>query len=358
MDYIEWVEKAMGAVVAVWEASDDMARTYSPIDWHVVCHALNLDHTDNTGKTTEAARAVLDALYDLDRIGLIAKQQHGGFRLTQRGKQVWAEGMSTLYPNMIDAYLDDVQIEVLTSLVEISQQDKGNYVVLKGQLLTDIATHLGPNWIDGGRGYRVDATLKQVEGLGMAVRGGAIGRGDAKPTYAGAVRVTRRVYTAMQALIRQLLAEGEAVNVDFKQQIDLRSKLGKAEFVKDILGLINTKFVGNRYMVIGFDDNEPHLFVHSVEQSITKDQMEDILHEYAEPVPSIKYTSVRWESGIAGIIEPIREPHKVPYRTKRTIANKMAEGDIFVRHGSHTFRAAGAELADLTSEGERARQGP
>jgi TIR domain len=190
MDYVDWVEKVMGGMVTAWTATDNATRAYSGIDWEEICAALNFATEDETGNTTQAARAVVNALYDLQRISLVSKHENRRFKLTQRGREVSTKGMAVLHPAIVNQYLDDTQIEVLTKLVEMCQQDLGDFVVLNRQLLTDIVVQLGPNW-NSSRGYLVDSVLKELEDIHMAVRGGSIGYGDAKPTYLGAVRVTR-----------------------------------------------------------------------------------------------------------------------------------------------------------------------
>jgi len=41
---------------------------------------------------------------------------------------------------------------------------------------------------------------------------------------------------------------------NFKQELETRTKDQKAEFVKDVLGLVNTKASGERWLIVGFDD--------------------------------------------------------------------------------------------------------
>ncbi|HET6314773.1 MAG TPA: RNA-binding domain-containing protein, partial [Chloroflexia bacterium] len=113
---------------------------------------------------------------------------------------------------------------------------------------------------------------------------------------------------------------------------------------------------GERYMLIGFDD-KTGAFVKSVDPSITKDRIEDLLSAYTEPVPSVRYDTTTWEDGMVGLIEVIREAHQVPYRVKVNIGDKLKAGDVFVRRGSHTYRLTTDEVEylDLVAEGDRAR---
>ncbi len=123
-----------------------------------------------------------------------------------------------------------------------------------------------------------------------------------------------------------------------------------------MLGLATTKSSGRRFLIIGFD-NSTRAFHGSVDAAITSERLEQILHAYTEPTPAIRYTKVPWETGEAGIIEAMRETIKLPYKVKKMLGGKsgIQEGDVYVRHGSHTEAPTAQELQDLIDEGERAR---
>lgn len=129
----------------------------------------------------------------------------------------------------------------------------------------------------------------------------------------------------------------------------------KAEFVKDILGLATTKASGrDRYLIVGYDDKR-HAFDQSVDARITQDRLEQILHQYTEPMPEIRYFTVPMRGGNdAGVIEVRRETGRVPYRVRRDIG-RLSAGDTFVRHGSQTEPPTQLELEALIAEGEQAR---
>lgn len=59
--------------------------------------------------------------------------------------------------------------------------------------------------------------------------------------------------------IDDLVEEWETTSVEFKQELETRTKDQKAEFVKDVLGLVNTKASGERWLIVGFED-ETHTY--------------------------------------------------------------------------------------------------
>jgi hypothetical protein len=150
--------------------------------------------------------------------------------------------------------------------------------------------------------------------------------------------------------------EWETTTVEYKLEVKLGNPTQKAEFTKDILGLATTKASGrDRYLVIGYD-NYTHEFTKSVDAGITPDRIEQILHQYLEPMPDIRYFAVPMRGGgEAGVIEVRREAPKIPYRVRRDIG-KLKAGSIFVRHGSQTEPPTELELEALIAEGDRAER--
>lgn len=357
MDYVEWVEKVLQGIAEAWKQLDADQQEYTGFHFTKVGVALGFDEAEMWISGEEKpSDAVLKPIYDLQHLGILKQGNlNGTYRLTQRGRQIVQAGLSAIWPSLIGQYLEPEQLEVLTKLVEVGQKDQGTYVSLVGHRIQDIGAMLGSEW-STGRSSRIFTVLKQLEDLGWAHIGGAIGAYDTYPTYAGIVRVTRTMETKLHALIRDLLADGENVNVDFKQEVHLQTKAQKGEFIKDLLALVTTKARGERYMLIGFDD-KTGAFVKSVDPSITKDRIEDLLIAYTESVPSVRYDTTTWEGGTVGLIEVIREAHKLPYRVKVDIGDKLKAGDVFVRHGSHTakLKPGDEEYLDLVAEGDRAR---
>jgi len=128
------------------------------------------------------------------------------------------------------------------------------------------------------------------------------------------------------------------------------------EFTRDVIALATTKASGReRHLILGYDPKS-HEFTRSAEPDAAQDVMEDILNEYADPVPGIHYFTVEHQSGtgIVGVLEVCRDAAQVPYRLRRD-GGKRHAGDVFVRHGSHIEPPTQAERDSLLAESALAR---
>ncbi|MFC1942511.1 Crp/Fnr family transcriptional regulator [Chloroflexota bacterium] len=151
--------------------------------------------------------------------------------------------------------------------------------------------------------------------------------------------------------VHQLVDEGESTNVVLKKQLNLSNDRETADFIRDILGLANTKSSGRRFMVIGFNSST-HSFAQSVNPNLTQQLLEQSLDVYAEPAPIITYIDIPLASGTIEIIEVMREGKNVPYRVKKDLSGGegIKSGEIYVRHGSVTEAPTKRELENLTQK--------
>ncbi len=158
--------------------------------------------------------------------------------------------------------------------------------------------------------------------------------------------------------IDDLVTEWETTSVDFKRQLSLDTMDQKAELVKDILGLVNTKASGRRWFIIGFDD-KTHKYFGPPDAKITQNRIEQILARYIEPYIDVHYEAVECRVGRVGKLEVIRDPQKLPYHVKEQMNREkkppLMPGDLFVRHGSQVEKPTDAELLALQEEGNHAR---
>jgi hypothetical protein len=180
------------------------------------------------------------------------------------------------------------------------------------------------------------------------------------PTYQGVVWETRRGFTIDSAFIDGLVSEWETTNVEFKRELRLDTQEQKAEFAKDVLGLVTTKSSGRRYMIIGFEP-KTRSYYGPPDSKVTQDRMEQLLANLTEPVVTIRYEVVDYKLGKAGKLEPIREAEKLPYRASQDVVidakgrKGLEKGRVYVRHGSQTEAPTDVELEALKEEGRRAR---
>ncbi len=200
---------------------------------------------------------------------------------------------------------------------------------------------------------------RELEDLGLISCNAFLGRNlQCFSTYRGLVWETRRGFTLESRFIDDLVSEWETTSVDFKRELGLDTLDQKAEFVKDILSLVNTKASGRRWLIIGFHDTTRTYFG-PPDPGITQNRIEQILARYIEPYIDVHYEVVECRVGKVGKLEVIREPKKLPYRVKEQMNRErkppLMPGDLFVRHGSQVEKPTDSELLALQKEGDHAR---
>jgi hypothetical protein len=176
-----------------------------------------------------------------------------------------------------------------------------------------------------------------------------------RETYKGLVLQTKCQLTIEARAIDDLAEEWETTSVEFKRELETRTKDQKAEFVKDVLGLVNTKASGERWLIVGFDD-KTHTYHSGCTLPSNQDDLERILAVYTNPMVKVRYDIVEHYHGPVGRLRILRDPTKLPYRVGKSIGNKkrIEEAQIFVRHGSQTEEPTDAELQALLEERKRA----
>ena len=92
-----------------------------------------------------------------------------------------------------------------------------------------------------------------------------------------------------------LILEGESQRVDFKRQLNLKTKKGKAEFVKDIVSLANSSPNGG-YILVGVNDNGS---VAEFNNEFKEEQLQQIARAYINPPINLNFQTVS-----------VRFPHK------------------------------------------------
>lgn len=185
-------------------------------------------------------------------------------------------------------------------------------------------------------------------------------------SYKGLVWETRRDITKEANIIDKLLSEWETTNVEFKQELNLDTNEQKGNFIKDVLSLVNTKSSGERYMIIGFNDNTQQ-YHGSPDPSVTQERIENILKYLTYPVVQVRFRVIEYKKGKVGKLEIIREANKLPYRATRTVyGNKkkvyLKKDSVYVRHNTLNTELSDIngkmhpELIALVEEGELARK--
>ena len=354
MDYVDWLDKLARALIQAWGDADYNDRSFGvKLEELVSSLGIEVDSFSPEFESSKLAEAIRDGMRDLEALGLVENERYRRHKVTELGTVLQDANLNTSWHQIMSIRIDEAEREFLEKVAELGQEYHEEFSVLNDLDGEVVASHLGWALDDDGIA-KTQYVSKQLFQKGLLKRQTYIGkRIDIVPNYSGIVRVTRQTETELGVMIRELVADWENINVDFKRELYIGRMKEKAEFIRDILGLATTKARGKRYLVIGFA-NDTREFYESVADDINQDRLEQILNAYCSPTPQIKFDRVPWGQGEVGFIEVKRDPVDIPYRVSKKIG-KLAIDAVYVRHGSHTEPPTDQELKDLEEEGKRAR---
>lgn len=252
--------------------------------------------------------------------------------------------------------LEPEQKELLLLINKMSQQVATDHIWLESFRDEHLLSELG--WSDGRR--RLFTVAKELQERGLIRRIG----NEWRASYRGLVWETRRGVSVESRFIDDLVKEWETTSVDFKRELNLNTASQKAEFVKDVIGLANTKASGRRWMIVGFDD-KTRKYHGPPDLGVNQNRIEQIISQYATPHIDVRYEVVDYRAGKVGKLEVLRDARKLPHAVAKSLGDKAAgdkkrivAGQVFVRHGSQTEEPTLDELLALQEEGNWARATP
>lgn len=300
---------------------------------------------------SKAQEGIFQALKSLSDVELV-KELSWNWKITPLGKEVLFDPIE-FWASICQEKLDSEEEQLLRLINKLSQQPESNpdYIWLKDEIRTEVLENLeiGLDHIDELQNSLAERDFLKVDN-GYYLT----------PTYKGLVWGARRDFTIESKFIDELVKEWETTNVDFKQELSLKTEKQKAEFAKDILGLANTKSSGKRYLIIGFNDKTREYHA-PPDTNITQEIMERHLVNLTEPMVNIRYKIINYKQNKVGKLEVIRDPKDLPYRAKKDVfiderrKKGLEKNKIYVRHGSHTESPTEFEEEALKEEGKQAR---
>ncbi len=295
------------------------------------------------------------AIEALMESGLMGNQK-GSLGSISKAGQDYVVDVMPVWLQICQERLDVEHERVLRVVNQLSQKRAADHAWLEMAAHDAIVSQLNETGISD----RLQFVARELKEWGF-VSGwlSAAGTVQLQSTFKGLVWETRRGFTLESQFIDDLVAEWETTSVDFKRELSLDTMDQKAEFVKDILSLVNTKASGRRWLIIGFDDRSRAYFG-PPDSRIAQDRIEQLIARYIEPSVDVRYEVVDYRAGRVGKLEVVRDPKKLPYRVKEQMnrGNRKAPlmpGDLFVRHGSQVEKPTDAELLALQEEGDHAR---
>lgn len=271
--------------------------------------------------------------------------------------------------------LEEDEARLLRILNRLSEQKQPDFAYLEMVPYEDLYAELG--WAPGYEAeQKADVLVRNLEALGYAKYSLAINSSDlaARPSYTGLVWEHRRGITVSSQEVDALVEEGETPTVDLKRQLAVDTMSQKAELIKDVIALANTKASGPRYLLIGFTDLGDYFDPEDLQvraerdrllESLREERLQEIISEYTTPVLQIRYTKAEYHKGPIGKLQILRDATQIPYAVRKTLgstdkkdksAKQVREGQVFLRDGTVTREARQDEIERMRADAERAKQ--
>lgn len=358
MDFVTWCDLVLRKVTEATSASLD-ARSIGADQYQIARAVFGQAAMEPGFHGSKRDEAMHDALKSLQSVFLIESSAILLWKATKPGKDLIGENdMTPLWQEVCQEKLDQEHQQLLSVVNKLSPQDGGDHVYLKEIDHERLLAELG--WVQGFD--LLWPVSQELEELNLISRNTYIGRHlECYASYRGLIWETRRGFTQESRFIDNLVAEWETTSVDFKRQLSLDTMDQKAEFVKDILSLVNTKASGRRWLIVGFDD-KTHGYFGPPDLKITQNRIEQLLARYIEPFVDVRYEVLEYRSGVVGKLEVLRDPKKLPYCVKEQLNRErkppLMPGNLFVRHGSQVEKPTDAELLALQEESAYAKTTP
>lgn len=139
-------------------------------------------------------------------------------------------------------------------------------------------------------------------------------------------------------LLESLLSNGEGINVEFKEKLDLESKEGKAKFLRTILALANSP-ISPSFLIIGVQNETKHLVGIS---DTTEEQLQQLVARYCQPPIFFTFKIVQYQNVPIGVVQISRsnlKPHTVKdefgyFDTEINKQQNLHNNQVFLRRGS------------------------
>ena len=320
--YVEWVEH--------------IARTFSSVD-RQSGNPVRGVHIDKLAEHLMLSRddvvdeCIVNAMGDLSGLGLADSStstlgRNWRWRPTQEGLKLREISLRESWPQLFGLFLTDEQSQFLRAVCDLSEECFDKRIRTKWVETDQVTEQLGLDWGDPAIKVSIHRMATSLQGLGLVqdqrTMGGPF---PIRATYAGVVRATQLEPSQDRELLHSLLDDGETSNVDFKRELHLDRDREKAEFVRDILGLANTRLSGRRFLVIGIDDNG--IEYASADATITSSRIEQILNSWVKPVPLVRTRRILWNTDQLLLIEIIREPATPTEEDMIRMEGERARGD-------------------------------
>lgn len=154
-------------------------------------------------------------------------------------------------------------------------------------------------------------------------------------------------------MVEKILALDENSFLDFKSEIDLESKRGKAKFLVEVLGLANST-EKPAYLILGVEDKTKKAI--GISEGITEERIQKVIADNCRPPLKCVFEYAAYKRKRIGILRILGGSR--PYFLKKEIGFQdengkqqiYSEKSVFVRRGSTGDTATIDEIIDMVLE--------
>lgn len=297
---------------------------------------------------------VLTTLSELADAGLLDEQHTQGYYKPSDIARRLKGDLTPLWQAFCSEELDSDEEALLRVVAALSERQKETYADIDWVRDEEVIATLGwPEEMD--RVYPVAEELHRRGLIGFSATMGPAFR--AHITYRGFVWLRKQGETQESQFLDGLLGEGETTSVEIKREQHTDTNDQKAELVKDVLSLANTKASGAHWLIIGFND-KAKAWHGPPDPKLTQNHLEQLMSAYSEPCVEVRFTVSESRGQPFAKLQVVRDATKLPYRVKKGLRGEkrgIQPQQVFVRHGSQVEEPTPAELQQLIEEGQRAR---
>lgn len=366
MDYIEWCERVLMCVAQEGERTEYVKN--HGIDSHRLTKLIFGDRFEELKNNSDVNRftdVVDDPLYDLEELSLL-KDDNDRYKLTMDGTRALND-LNWLYKAVCTQDVPEPEASVLDIIARLTAGEGHHYAPMateeESYVIYREFTDSKPENASVSE-TQINDIINDLRGAGLIFCERGMYPGDIRINYRGMIWLSKRSQVFEDSQIEGFVNEWETTNVDFKRELRVNTASEKAEFIKDVVGLANTKTSGERWLIVGFDDKTRRFqradTLPPWHETIDQDRLEQLISAYVRPNINIRYALLPYRDGYVGKLQVLRDGRDLPYSVMKSIGDKtgkrVEQGDIYVRHGSHTVKPDDLELADLIQEAERATQ--
>jgi hypothetical protein len=145
--------------------------------------------------------------------------------------------------------------------------------------------------------------------------------------------------------IKSLIKKGETKSVDFKEELNLKSKKEKAKFITDVIAIANSA-TNMGYLIIGIRDGTKDIIG---TKSIKEETIQQICYRYISPTVDIECKKVNINNKNIALIKIA--PNRKPFEVSKEI-DYLKQHDAFIRCGTTNQKAPTQDLIEMSKWSE------